>query len=47
MENNMNIPSRYWEAGIEESLESKEEIQEAEKWIEENGIPYVEELPFN
>ena len=46
-ENEMNIPSRYWEPGSEELGQSEEEIREAEEWLRNNGIPYNEELPFN
>lgn len=41
------MPTRYWEPGFEEIGQSDAEIEEAEKWIKENGIPYDEELPFN
>ena len=39
------LPSRYWEPNPEGATE--EEINEAQEWVEQNGIPYDPELPFN
>lgn len=39
------LPSRYWEPNPDGATE--EEINEAQKWLEQNGIPYDPELPFN
>jgi hypothetical protein len=43
----MNMPSRYWEPGIEYMEMSEEQVIEAENYIKENGIPYDDNLPFN
>ncbi len=39
------LPSRYWEPQPEGPTE--EEINEAQEWLEQNGIPYDPDLPFN
>ena len=41
------MPSRFWEPENESEQMTDEEIEAAQKYIEEYGIPEIDELPFN